>query len=171
MDVISLQGLTCFVYIFLPGYLGTPSWHVGEYCNSIPVFLQDQPKVIVTDLLNKMQKVTTPMMDSIRNISSNQFFVKSSTVGTSEEKDFVVDFGNEDKFCSCTCPDFRRNRMICKHFFAVIERGLRAYEDITPLFRNHPSLLAEFEKNEAVNVDYGMKTLLSSRPYVSYIGM
>ena len=107
-----------------------------KYHTSIPYFLKDKPKVLVTDLLQKMDKVTTEMIDSVKVWTDNTFTVHSSDI--SSDKSFIVDFGNEDTFCSCTCPDYRRNRMICKHFFAVIKSGIRTYEDLTPLFRNSP---------------------------------
>ena len=36
---------------------------------------------------------------------------------------------NEQRYYSCPCPDFENNRMICKHFFAVIEGNLIIFPD------------------------------------------
>ena len=63
--------------------------------------------------------------------------MKSSDLKELKKKEYVVDFGNEQRYCSCTCPDFKNNRMICKHFFAVIEGNHRTFNDISQLFRDH----------------------------------
>ena len=107
-----------------------------KYNVSIPSFLKNKPKVLVIDLLGKMDKVTSDMIDSVKSWTDNAFTVKSSDF--TSNKSFIVDFGSDETFCSCSCPDYRRNRMLCKHFFAVIKSGMRTYEDITPLFRNSP---------------------------------
>ena len=48
----------------------------------------------------------------------------------------IVDFGNEKHYCSCTCPNVKNNRMICKHFFAVTE-GNHSIFNISKIFRDY----------------------------------
>ena len=60
---------------------------------------------------------------------------KSCDLTELKKKECVVDFGNEQRYCSCTCSDFQNNRNICKCFFAVIERNHRKFSDISKLLR------------------------------------
>ena len=55
--------------------------------------------------------------------------IKSLSAWTSEKETYRVDFGSNDRFCSCTCLSFRRKRVLCKHFFLVIENGYRSFTD------------------------------------------
>ena len=50
---------------------------------------------------------------------------KSSDLTELKKKEYLVDFGNEQRYSSCTCPDFKNIRMICKHSFAVTEGNHR----------------------------------------------
>ena len=78
------------------------------------------------------------MIRSVEPINiSTRYSVKSSNWIELKKKEYVVDFGNEQRYCSCTCPDFKNNRMICKHFFTVIEGHHRTDNDIPQLFRDH----------------------------------
>ena len=49
--------------------------------------------------------------------------------------------GNESRFCSCSCHDFRRYRMRCKHFFTIFNSNLAKFDDLSPLLLNHPYLI------------------------------
>ena len=42
----------------------------------------------------------------------NCYSVKSSALTELKKKEYLVDTGNEQRYCSCTCPDFKNNRMI-----------------------------------------------------------
>ena len=52
-----------------------------------------------------------------------------------KKKECVVDFHNEQRYCCCTCPNFKNIRMICKRNFRVIQRNHRTFNDISKLFR------------------------------------
>ena len=62
----------------------------------------------------------------------------------------IADFGNEKRYCSCTCPNVQNNRMICKHFFAVTE-GNHWIFYISKIFR----------ANVRINLDSEVFTLSS----------
>ena len=81
--------------------------------------------------------VNHAMIRSVEPINSTCYSAKSSDLTELKKKEYIVDFGNEQRYCSCTCPDFKNNRMICKHFFAVIEGNHRTFNDISQLFRDH----------------------------------
>ena len=54
-----------------------------------------------------------------------------------KRKEHFVDFGNKNCYCSCSCLYFRHNRIICKHFFAIIEGNYQTFNHISKLFRDH----------------------------------
>ena len=75
------------------------------------------------------------MIRPMEPINGTCYSVKSSDLTKLKKKEYVVDFGNVQCYCSCACPDFKNNSMICKHFFRVIEENRRTFNDISILFR------------------------------------
>ena len=62
--------------------------------------------------------------------------------------------GNESKFCSCSCHDFRRYRMLCKHFFTIFNSNSAKFDDLSPLFLNHPYMILDhsmFRNNNEID--------------------
>ena len=108
-----------------------------KYQRSLPTYLRNRPKNIIDHLLMRKRAVDHAMIRSVETINNTRYSVKSSDWIELKKKEYVVDFGNEQRYCSCTCPDFKNNRMICKHFFAVIEGNHRTFNDISQLFRDH----------------------------------
>ena len=76
------------------------------------------------------------MIRSVEPINRTCYSVKSSDL-TNLKKEYVVDFDNEQRYFSCTCPDFKNSRMICKHFFAVIGGNHWTCNDVSQLLRDH----------------------------------
>ena len=136
-----------------------------SYQEGIPSYLHNRPKSLVKHLLLLSNSVTTLMIDSVKpedgedvcnsemdpdgresrktlnNIISTiekRFSVRSSSIYSSSVQNYVVGFGNEYQPCWCTCPSFRMNRTLCKHFFAVINSGMATFNDLSPIFRFHP---------------------------------
>ena len=78
------------------------------------------------------------MTESVKETVNGLFRVLSDDPGIrNEAKEYTVVFGDQETFCSCTCRDIRRTRIICKHFFAVIESNKKQFQDISQLFRDH----------------------------------
>ena len=109
------------------------------YAENIPAYLQNRPRSLVTFLLERAQRVSTLMIDSVREQADGSFEVCSNDPGINDTKlKFNVSFGDNETFCSCSCRDFRRTRLLCKHFFAIIESGRKQFSDLTILFLNYP---------------------------------
>ena len=92
---------------------------------------------IIDHLLMRKEAADHAMMRSVEPINRTCYAVKSFDLTELKKKEYVVDFGNEQLYCSCTCPDFKNNRMICKHIFAVTEENHRTFHDISQLVRDH----------------------------------
>ena len=84
------------------------------------------------------------------------FWICSDDPGINDAKTKCnVSFGDNETFCSCSCRDFRRTRLLCKHFFAIIESGRKQFSDLKILFLNHTFNNFDkdlFEDNEIDNV-------------------
>ena len=110
-----------------------------KYQQEIPQYWQNRPKWYVLDLLEKQSRVTTYMIDSVKNIGNNKFHVSSErNESLSQEIKYEVYFGDESTYCYCSCGSFRKERVVSKHFFAVIRKGLKYFNDIRHLYRFHP---------------------------------
>ena len=75
----------------------------------------------------------------------------------SQEIKYEVYFGDEINYCYCRCGSFRKETVVCKHFFAVIKKGLKFFSDITHRYRFHPFTILDddlfnipYETNEEV---------------------
>ena len=109
-----------------------------KYTPGIPRFLNDRPRSLVLHLLDKLQKVTTEMMESASE-TNGEFIVESDQPGIRDDKQkYVVAFGDKNNTCRCSCRDFRRTRLLCKHIFAVIQSGKRGFQDLSVLFLHYP---------------------------------
>ena len=57
-------------------------------------------------------------------------------------------------FCSCTCKEFRKTRILCKHIIAVVLVGKKTFMDLSVLYLEHPlpnlekDLFQNFQENE-----------------------
>nr|XP_047124266.1 uncharacterized protein LOC105849580 [Hydra vulgaris] len=126
-----------------------------KYNDGVPSYFRNRPKQLVNILLNNESKVTSSMVNSVKRIDPITFGVNSSEVKTNNINDYIVCIGNEDKFCSCSCSDYRRHRIICKHFFAVFKSGMSTFENLTTKFLNHswsvldPEIFVNSSKKEA----------------------
>ena len=49
----------------------------------------------------------------------------------------TVVFRDQETFCSCMCQDVRKTRLLCKHFFVIIQSSKKQFHDISQLFQNH----------------------------------
>ena len=110
-----------------------------KYQESIPESLHNRPRFIVQNMLEKMSKVTSSMISSVKVLTEGRIFeVQSESVTSDLKAKYIVDFGNINEICSCTCRGFIRDRLPCKHFFAVIDAGYRTFEQLSPLPLKHP---------------------------------
>ena len=61
------------------------------------------------------------------------FLVKSSTSGET----YRVNFGSDEVLPSCSCYDWKKNLMLCKHMMAVMRcRKDITWESLAPAYKN-----------------------------------
>ena len=144
------------------------------YDRSVLFYMLDRPKWIIDYMTEKLAEIQAEVKYSKiikiqNNIQNNgnitsagskdkcqvyiyqTYDVKSLSAWTSEKETYRVDFGLNDRFCSCTCLSFCQKRVLCKHFFLVIENGYRSFTDVSPMYRNHPVIILDEELFQGVN--------------------
>ena len=100
-------------------------------------YLRNRPKNIIDHLLRGKGADDHAMIKLVKPINRTCYFVKGFDLTELKKKEYDFGFGNKRRYCSCTCPDFKNNSLICKQFFVVIEGNHRKFNDISPLFRDH----------------------------------
>ena len=96
-----------------------------KYQRPLPTYLRNCPKNIIDHLSMRKGAADHAMIRPVEPINSTCCSVKSSDLTELKKKEYIVHFGNEQRYCSCTRPDFKNNRMIFKHFFVVIKGNHR----------------------------------------------
>ena len=112
-----------------------------KYSPGIPHFLRNRPKQIFDILLDKIQRVTKDI--SFTKTDNFTFSVTSFEEGTRVRNNYRTFLGTKNKFCTCNCYNFKRYRMLCKHFFAVFQSGLEKFDDLTELFKDHSYMVLD----------------------------
>ena len=126
----------------------------------LPPLLKNRPRKIIDHLLDQISKVESAEINSVEIVGGNAFNVTSPDLSSIHKLKYRVHLGDENRFCSCTCNDYRRNRMLCKHFFTVIDSSKSNFYNISKLFLEHPylnlySTLYESKTNETTIVSDG----------------
>ena len=126
----------------------------------LPPLLKNRPRKIIDHLLDQISKVESAEINSVEIVGGNAFNVTSPDLSSIHKLKHRVHLGDENRFCSCTCNDYRRNRMLCKHFFTVIDSSKSNFYNISKLFLEHPylnlySTLFESKTNETTIVSDG----------------
>ena len=89
--------------------------------------------------MNRISAVGDISSEEIRDGKSKGEF----HVASAESKNIWYDlsFGADDKMPKCSCPDFSRTGLLCKHFFAVFQHNADwKWEALPKSFRENPHL-------------------------------
>ncbi len=79
------------------------------YNSSIPAFLKDRPKDVVNHIF-PTRYLTDLTEANIETVSPGHYKVKSET------SPYLVFFSDDESPPSCTCSDWERFHLPCKHF-------------------------------------------------------
>ena len=99
------------------------------------------------------ETIVTLLLQEVKiNVKSTHAkLAMSLSAWTSEKETYRVDFGLNDRFCSCTCLSFRRKRVLCNHFFLTIENGYCSLTDVSQMYRNHSFIILDEELFQGMN--------------------
>ena len=126
-----------------------------KYHESVPSYMHNRPRWIVNDMVGKIGKISGYAVNIKAGSVANTFELESQCAWSKEKETYSVDFGSADRFSSCTCLSFRKYRVLCKHFFIIIEKGVRQFSDVSPLYRTHPFVILDDEVVTGTQQKYG----------------
>ncbi len=120
-----------------------------SYNEFVPEYLRGRPRSVILHCLTRIRKAEKFPKASIKqNGTKGQFTVK-----TTSGKQHTLEFTNDENMPQCSCKDWTRWHIPCKHFFAVFEK-----------FPNWGwmSLPKDYLKNEYITADSAILTPLSN---------
>ena len=89
-----------------------------QYKSCIPPYLHDRPRSVILHCLERRTSSTKFSAQSLQVIDNDSgIFEIYKTSGGKH----TVDFGLRDNTPSCTCKDWIRHHLPCKHFFTVFQ--------------------------------------------------
>ncbi|XP_019639650.1 PREDICTED: uncharacterized protein LOC109481516 [Branchiostoma belcheri] len=117
----------------------------SEYDAHVPKFLWDRPRGVVSHIRSRLQGALLYQEKDVTAVSSGTFNVKSESKPTTHQS-----FGTCDIMPSCTCKDWMRHKLPCKHMCAVFHHVpgcgwhslARCYKD-NPIFSLDEECLAQ----------------------------
>ena len=114
-------------------------WREGPY--HVPTELHHRPGYFVNymqEVQLKAADITTSMVRVI-DATAGKYSVQSS----SGPRVYAVDFGHETGRPSCTCYEFARHHLPCKHFAAVFMHRQLSFSSLPTSYTQHPMLTAD----------------------------
>ncbi|KAL0159461.1 hypothetical protein M9458_043186, partial [Cirrhinus mrigala] len=85
-----------------------------KYSERLPLFLRDRPRVVVDHIMDRHLQAMSYRREDVTVHRDGVFSVKSQTADYHK-----ICFGSHTTMPSCTCEDWQRNLLPCKHFCAV----------------------------------------------------
>ena len=89
-----------------------------NYKDLVPEYLRDRPRDVILHCLDRRANSMKFKEHDIEDIDLNNG--KFKIIGSSN-KERIIDFGHntEDSMPTCSCPDWEKFHLPCKHFFAI----------------------------------------------------
>ena len=121
-NITLTQLVTVLVEEFLPEMLQkyqkenfAMSESYRSYNEFVPKYLQGRPRSVILHCISRIRKAERFTKEAVHQIdTSGQFRIKSAS-----GKQHTVKFVSDDNMPQCTCKDWTRWHIPCKHFFAV----------------------------------------------------
>ena len=89
-----------------------------SYHSHIPSYLHDRPRSVIIHCLDRRTNSSKFLADSIHDIDSEKgVFEVEKTSGSKHRVNFGI--SSSQQMPSCTCKDWLRYHIPCKHFFAI----------------------------------------------------
>ena len=88
-----------------------------SYHSHIPSYLHDRPRSIIIHCLDRRTNSAKILANNIHEIDGGKEYLKSKKHLEVNRVDFGI--SNSDKTPTCTCKDWLRHHIPCKHFFGI----------------------------------------------------
>jgi len=109
------------------------------YKTFVPTYLHNRPKAVILHCLDQKKKSTKYTEEDVDG-DHGKFTVKKPSGSVHN-----VDFGTSTGVPSCTCKDWARSNLPCKHFFAVFRFSKNwNWESLPQAYLNGPYLMLDY---------------------------
>jgi len=136
-----LTVLRCFGRYLAANVTMSAGWRQGP--SSVPPEMHHRPRWFVQHMLDAEMKSQDITSDMVHTVADDVFRVQSATKVT---KSYNVSLGNETSFPYCTCRQFVKLRMPCKHFCAVFHHvPTTSFSSLPERYRGHPMFVVDEE--------------------------
>ena len=105
-----------------------------RYNDFVPDYLQERPRAFVKHCIEKIGLANELNATNIKKVGYKTYEISNGTNGSK----YQLYFGDESTPPSCQCYTWKRLKLPCKHFFAVIRNGLEIWQSFPEMFRNSP---------------------------------
>lgn len=113
-----------------------------QYNTHVPEYLRNLPRNVVKHCLIRFASAMEYTHDDIDEVSDGVLLVKSKS---QPDQMYQVEFGTEERLPSCSCDDFLKFYLPCKHFFAVIRNTKYRWHDLSQTYIGSPYLQLDTE--------------------------
>ena len=109
-----------------------------KYNSTLPYWLRGKPQKFAKHCVERLTSAGS-IKDEHVTLDENcekTFLMKSSNVNDI----YIVYLGNESSFLSCTCADWRKSLLSCKHMLSVIIKGVQgaSWNSLSQKYRISP---------------------------------
>ena len=105
-----------------------------SYHSHIPSYLHDRPRSIIIHCLDRRTNSAKILADNIHDVDSEKGIFEIEKTSGSKNR---VHFGTStsEQMPSCTCKDWLRYHIPCKHFFAIFtHRSAWQWDSLPPTY-------------------------------------
>ena len=115
-----------------------------RYHESVPLYMRDRPHPVIRHMLKRMARVQDFTAQHIIRPVGEQtgMFAVRSQAG---DVYYLVSFGSLTEAPQCSCHDFLRYFLPCKHFLAVFEFTDFGWDDLPAHYLESPYLNLDFD--------------------------
>ena len=106
---------------------------------------------IQNNIQNNSEITSAGSKDECRVNTFQTYKVRRISAQTNKKEIYRVDLGSNDKFSSGICLSLREKRVLCKHFFLVVENGYRSFTDLSLMYNNHAFITLDEELFQGMN--------------------
>jgi len=107
-----------------------------RYNENIPVYLRDRPRGFVQHMKARLEEAKDYTANDVIELDHDTFSVKSQS---EPSKYHTVYFGDDEDMPCCTCRDWARHLLPCKHFFAIFQQVSGwGWENLPASYKDNP---------------------------------
>ena len=124
------------------------------------LYLHGRPRQVILHCLDRKSSSHKFQEDDIVNVSgkAGEFTVQG------KKRVHTVDFGTSSGMPSCTCPDWTKNQLPCKHFFAVFKHKKEwSWNDLSQEYLCKPHISADIK---ALNTHFSQRVPIGPTCYL-----